>query len=354
MKWYRTLWIVILALILQGCPGGYGYKYFTGTFPATPVNFTEINTEYDDYNSAAPTLGETFPLCFSSTRGSKGANYDIVYKLITISFSKSTGELSIEEEKNYNYDVVMSNSNLVGAVRKINTSSDELGPFLIFQDQILTETNEPYYNYVLLYSNNENGRQDIRFTHNSNSLQYEDPQTVSFLNSDSEDAYPCFNANRSAIYFCSDRDQNFDIYRVETDPEKEILDVLSSQEALPVVKDSILSSDWDDKCPYIAYNGFYEGQYNEDNHNMLVFASNREGGYGGFDLYYSKMEEGRWGEPVNFGAGINTEYDEYRPIVRPQWDFTNDFMIFSSNRPGGLGGFDLYYVGIPDIGYPTN
>ena len=37
----------------------------------------------------------------------------------------------------------------------------------------------------------------------------------------------------------------------------------------------------------------------------------------------------------------------------PQYEFNNDFMIFSSNRPGGLGGFDLYYVGIPDIGHPA-
>ncbi len=299
-----------------------------------------------------PTLGETFPLCFSSNRNSKGENFDIVYKLITISFSRTTGELSIDEEKNYNYDVVSENSPLVEALRKINTPSNELGPFLIFQDQIITETNEPYYNYVLLYSNNENGNQDIHFTHNSNSLQYEDPLAVSFLNSEADDAYPGFNADRSAIYFCSDRDQNFDIYRVRTDPEKEILDVLSSQESLPVEKDSILSSEWDDKCPYIAYNGFYKDHFENTGNNMLVFASNREGGFGGFDLYYSMFEEGEWGAPVNFGAEINTEYDEYRPIVRPQWDFTNDFMIFSSNRPGGLGGFDLYYVGIPEIGDP--
>lgn len=39
--------------------------------------------------------------------------------------------------------------------------------------------------------------------------------------------------------------------------------------------------------------------------------------------------------------------DEYRPIVRSdKWKFDNNMMIFSSNRPGGKGGFDLYFVGI--------
>ena len=52
--------------------------------------------------------------------------------------------------------------------------------------------------------------------------------------------------------------------------------------------------------------------------------------------------------PTNLSE-FNTEYDEFRPIVRSQWDFRNDFMLFSSNRPGGKGGFDLYYVGIDKI-----
>ena len=51
------------------------------------------------------------------------------------------------------------------------------------------------------------------------------------------------------------------------------------------------------------------------------------------------------------GTGIlYAAFDEYRPIIRPQeWGFTNDLMIFSSNRPEGLGGFDLYYVGIDKL-----
>jgi hypothetical protein len=80
--------------------------------------------------------------------------------------------------------------------------------------------------------------------------------------------------------------------------------------------------------------------------NTIVFTSNRPGGYGGFDLYYSVYSNGQWGKPVNFGNKINTAYDEYRPIATSIDGFDNNFMIFSSNRPGGKGGFDLYYVGI--------
>jgi hypothetical protein len=81
---------------------------------------------------------------------------------------------------------------------------------------------------------------------------------------------------------------------------------------------------------------------------MMVFVSDRPGGFGGFDLYYSTFDGSAWSDPVNFGEKINTEYDEYRPIIleTDRRFFMNDFMIFSSNRPGGMGGFDLYYAGL--------
>ena len=47
------------------------------------------------------------------------------------------------------------------------------------------------------------------------------------------------------------------------------------------------------------------------------------------------------------GLEINTEFDEFRPIIDSAPYFENSVLLFSSNRPGGLGGFDLYFVGIP-------
>ncbi len=308
------------------------YKYFTGSFPDTPTNLTEFNSEFDDYNSASPIMGETSPLCFSTTRNSNGANYDIVYKLMTIEFSRIDGTLRIFENTDPEHYRYHENSGIIKALEKINTSFDEFGPYLVPMKWNYND----YPSFIFLYSNNASGNQDIMFTQNLENENYISPVEVSFLNSEFDDAYPTFNSDNSEIYFTSNREGIFNIFKVETDNNKEILEILTDSSTALVEKDTILSSEFDDKCPFIS-------------HDLMVFTSNREGGFGGYDLYYSRLEDGKWGDPVNFGGNINTEYDEYRPIVRPQWDFKNDIMLFSSNRPGGKGGFDLYYVGIDKI-----
>jgi hypothetical protein len=313
-----------------------GNKYSIGHFPTSPVNLEEFNTEFDDYNSDIPVFMDVFPFCFSSNRNSHGENYDIVYKLMAVEFSKKTGKLEIYEETRANLDVLIENANINKALTKINSSSDEFGPRLIPMGRINggTNMNGRFETYIFLYSNNSSGNQDIFFTHNLENENYEEPIAVDFLNSDFDDTYPTFNSDNSELYFTSNRAGKFDIYKIKIDNSKEIVEILSESSSAPVEKDAILSSRFDDKCPSI-------------NNNMLVFASNRAGGFGGYDLYYSVFENGNWSEPVNFGSEINSEYDEFRPIVRSnKWQFDNDMMIFSSNRPGGKGGFDLYFVGI--------
>ena len=346
MKKSRTLkqivYFLLLSVIISSCgifqPDPPVYKYSVGHFPATPVNLEAFNTEFDDYNSTLPYLGRTFPFCFSSNRNSQGANFDIVYKLMSVMFSMETGELTISEETHGNYDVYIENANILNALSKINTSFDEFGPCLISHGRIDggTNWNGRYESYFFLYSNNSSGNQNIYFTQNLNSESYADPVPVTFLNSDFDDAYPTFNQDTSGIYFTSDRNGQFDIYNTATDKQKGILNILADEDHTATVEmDSILSSEFDDKCPSIT-------------NNLLVFTSDRAGGFGGFDLYYSYFENGKWSEPINFGSKINTAYDEYRPIVKyaDPGNFDNDMMIFSSNRPGGKGGFDLYCVGI--------
>jgi len=71
----------------------------------------------------------------------------------------------------------------------------------------------------------------------------------------------------------------------------------------------------------------------------LLFAGNFAGqGFGNFDLYMSYNTPNGWSEPVNLGANINTEFWESSPSLSPD----KNALYFSSDRPGGYGGKDLY------------
>ena len=71
----------------------------------------------------------------------------------------------------------------------------------------------------------------------------------------------------------------------------------------------------------------------------LIFAGNFSGkGFGDFDLYISYNTPQGWSNPINLGASINTGFWESSPSLSPD----KNVLYFSSNRPGGYGGRDLY------------
>ena len=71
----------------------------------------------------------------------------------------------------------------------------------------------------------------------------------------------------------------------------------------------------------------------------LVFTScNRDGGAGGCDLYWSKRIGESWTKPRNFGSPVNTRHWESQPTFAAD----GKTIFFVSNRPGGLGGYDIW------------
>lgn len=69
----------------------------------------------------------------------------------------------------------------------------------------------------------------------------------------------------------------------------------------------------------------------------LYFSSDRPGGFGGMDIYKVSMTDGSWGVPQNVGPSINTAGNEIFPFVTAQED-----LAFSSNGHPGFGGLDLF------------
>ena len=72
----------------------------------------------------------------------------------------------------------------------------------------------------------------------------------------------------------------------------------------------------------------------------LIFTSDRPGGMGGLDLWISRRDNVRdpWSEPVNLGPIVNTQFDERGPSLSDD----GVTLFFSSTRPGGFGLGDLW------------
>ena len=78
----------------------------------------------------------------------------------------------------------------------------------------------------------------------------------------------------------------------------------------------------------------------------LYFSSNRPGGFGGMDLYVSTLLNGKWSEPVNLGPKVNTEKNEIFPFIH-----SDGKVYFASNGHIGLGNLDILYTQKTDTGW---
>lgn len=86
----------------------------------------------------------------------------------------------------------------------------------------------------------------------------------------------------------------------------------------------------------------------------LYFVSNRQGGQGGYDLWYATLQAGgKWSEPRNLGPKINTPYDESSPYIHAD----SQTLYFASNGWPGFGDKDIFKSRMDEHGNwqaPTN
>ncbi len=93
----------------------------------------------------------------------------------------------------------------------------------------------------------------------------------------------------------------------------------------------------------------------------LYFSSDRTGGVGGYDIYFTQsvsklanpdaghIAEKGWAKPLNLGKPFNSEFDDEYPTVIA----SGERVYFTSNRSEGLGAFDIYRARVPLFARPT-
>ncbi len=163
------------------------------------------------------------------------------------------------------------------------------------------------------------------------------------LNSDYNEGAACLSPDGRYIYFTRCHAPkglgNCDIYRSERNGTQ-----WAEAENLGA---NVNSSAWDAQ-PSIASDG-----------RTLFFVSNRKGGLGESDIYYSYLkDDGTWTRAKNCGEPINTPGKEITPFIHP----SNQTLYFSSDYHCGLGGLDIFYSRLENgkfsapinIGYPIN
>ncbi len=321
--------IFLLLISLVSCDDT-RLNFDRGIIPPVPVNFAKVNSSFDDYNSDLDIIWnwKSFSLIFSTNRNSFGNDFDFIAYSCHLESNLLTGDFTITAASK-SFDLVDA----------INSPDNELGPCFTQDYEFSGYWEKDSNGNRFFYTTDMNGNNDIYFSYYTiadyNFVPVGDPAGLTGMNTLYDEGYLTIHqgetVNRETVYFTSDRDNTFDIYRAVSEENK----LIDQSPGMTVNKVEQLSGSADDKCPYI-------------NGNMMVFTSDRDGGFGGFDLWYSLYDGQGWSAPVNFGENINSEYDEYRPIIVSTGEegFLNDLMIFSSNRRGGKGGFDLYYVGV--------
>ena len=125
--------------------------------------------------------------------------------------------------------------------------------------------------------------------------------------------------NKSFIFSSADKDLKLDLYEVKL--------TASNSWSEPIKLGKNINSKHNEDSPFFTRDG-----------KTLYFSSNRPGGYGNYDIYFSKYIEGNWTDPLNMGMPINSSGQDIFFSLND--DLKTGFL--SSNRGGGYGAMDIY------------
>jgi Tol biopolymer transport system component len=152
------------------------------------------------------------------------------------------------------------------------------------------------------------------------------------VNSASTDGCPSIAKSELTLFFASNRPGGYgglDIYVTQRDSRYDPWE--TPRNAGPTINGS-----GNELCPTLAINGHH-----------LFFVSDRPGGCGAQDLYVAwrrdKRNDFRWETTENLGCVVNSPSNDFTPSLFEDEATSETIVYFSSNRPGGPGGTDIYW-----------
>jgi hypothetical protein len=201
----------------------------------------------------------------------------------------------------------------------INTRDYDEECAVPFNDGIVFLSNRTQSALVIRVDTSGKPLLDIFFARQRDNRKFTSPDIFSKeLKSKVHESAVCFDKNGQTIWFT----------RVEDDSRTALFSATLS------------SAGWSNITAFQHnMSGYNFGHPNvSPDGKKLFFASNRPGGSGGRDIWVCNATRNGWGPPKNLGSEINSSADEYYPFYH-----SNGKLYFTSNRSGGYGGYDIYW-----------
>jgi outer membrane protein OmpA-like peptidoglycan-associated protein len=286
---------------------------------------SEVNSNSSDYSISGGSSDIQF---FASNRGEQSTLKKAAIRL-DAGANKIRKDYYSSDQKNY---YVLYSKNTAGEIEKVQVEGFEL--FHLTDPQLLSNgmmffTGTPnrisrrdavihpglFYGY---YDAESNSVRDVE------PFPYNETNTFGIMS-------PRFDESQNKLYFASDIPGGlggYDLYYVDVDSEMKFSKAMNLGPAI--------NSSFNERDPFPKENDFF-------------FTSDRNGGYGGLDVYSASMTGGEFGSVVNLGQPINSNADDFGFIK-----ISNKEAFLASDRVGGQGYDDIYAVSWADKNFKLN
>jgi len=260
---------------------------------------TSINSTYGEY---APVMKKNEQVLLFTSRRENGTSKKVDTDLLPYE------DIYVAKQVNDNWQLITDKVELEKYIPKdLNTKKHDAG--VIYSSD--GNTLYTYKNDLIWKSILENGKWSnlVELDKNINSSQYNIPSVN-------------LSKDGNTIYFTTTRKDGFggkDIYKSSKNEEGKwnVAENLGDK----------INTKFDEDAPFISDDG-----------KTIYFSSKGHDGIGGYDIYKSELTDNGWGKAENMGIPINSALDDIYLIV----DEKEKNGFFASNRDGGIGGIDIY------------
>jgi Tol biopolymer transport system component len=270
----------------------------------------EINSKYDDKNPCVTADGSK--LVFTSRRPESTAS-----------------AVDVEGDGNYFEDIYIANYDSVS--KGFGKAAEVPGSINTKAHDAVTSIS-PDGKQIFIYkndANDKNSRGGDVFVSKVNNGKWRTPEPLGKpVASSYWEGGACISADGKKLFFFSERDGGLgrsDIYMVEKINKKEY--------GKPVNLGAPVNTSFDEAGMFLAPDG-----------KTLFFCSDGPGSMGGYDVFKTVFENGKWSEPINLGYPINSVAKEGQLTISADAKYA----YVSSDRAGGLGGSDIYKINLKE------